>query len=122
MRRRLPWIIGTWLCCQLSLLTAAPMSLLSGALHASDSVTCTCAHAGATECPMHHSTPKKSGCECRNTTDPDAGAVLSMLGPIAVLADARPTVPSAHVTQSPDSQVAPVVSVVVAPDGPPPRA
>jgi hypothetical protein len=90
--------------------------------HAADSVTCTCAHAGATECPMHHSKPKKDGCECRSTTDPDAGAVLSLLGPIAVLTDSPARVPTPPITQLPDYPITQFRSIPVPPDGPPPRA
>jgi len=122
VRRGLSWVICGWLCCQLSILTAAPLSLLSGMPHAADSVTCTCAHAGATECPMHHSKPKKNGCECRSTTDPDAGAVLSLLGPIAVLADAPANVPAPSITQLPNHPITQFVSVIVPPASPPPRA
>jgi hypothetical protein len=90
--------------------------------HAADSVTCTCAHAGATECPMHHSKPKKDGCECRSTTDPDAGAVLSLLGPIAVLADSPACAPASSITQLPNYPITQFASVPAPPDGPPPRA
>jgi hypothetical protein len=122
LRRRLAWIVCGWLCCQLSILTAAPLSLLSGMPHAADSVTCTCAHAGATECPMHHSKPKKDGCECRSTTDPDAGAVLSLLGPIAVLASAPSADAPLAITKSPAHQITTFTSRIAPPTSPPPRA
>jgi hypothetical protein len=122
LRRRLAWIVCGWLCCQLSILTAAPLSLLSGMPHAADSVTCTCAHAGATECPMHHSKPKKDGCECRSTTDPDAGAVLSLLGPIAVLSDPPARAPNPSITQLPNHPITKFTSRLAPPSSPPPRA
>ena len=98
------------------------MSLLSGMPHAADSLTCTCAHAGATECPMHHSKPKKDGCECRSTTDPDASAVLSLLGPVAVLADAPCASAPSEVTTSPIHQIAKFAGFIASPTSPPPRA
>jgi hypothetical protein len=100
----------------------ATLSLASGMSHAADSVTCTCPHTGAAECPMHHSTPKKHGCECRSTTDPDAGAVLSMLGPIAVLADALPRAPEPAITRLPNYPITQFTDAVLSPTSPPPRA
>jgi hypothetical protein len=71
---------------------------------------------------MHHSKPKKDGCECRNTADPDTTAVLSMLGPIAVLTDAPAAVAPTDITTSPNHHVTTFASFVASPDGPPPRA
>jgi len=122
LRRRLTWIACGWLCCQLSILTAAPLTLLSDMPHAADAVACTCAHAGAAECPMHHSKPKKQGCECRSTTDPDAGAVLSMLGPIAVLAVAPSASLPTEIAKSPNHQITKFASRFTPPASPPPRA
>ena len=122
LRGRLSAIACAWLCCQLSILTAAPASLLSGMPHASDSVTCTCGHAGATECPMHHSKPKKEGCECRSTTDPDAAAMLSLLGPIAILAEPPCQAVPVHITKSPDRHITTSTSTIAPPTPPPPRA
>src|SRR3954467_2848486 len=99
LRQRLACIACTWLCCQLSLLAAAPLSLFSHNPHASASISCTCVHTGSAQCPMHHPPPQKRGCECRNTTDPDAANVVSLLGPTAVLTGApAPLMPPAVAT------------------------
>ena len=112
-----------WLCCQLSLLTAAPLSLLADRVHtAADALTCTCAHTGNAECPMHHSKPAKRSCECRGTTDPGAAALLSMLGPIAVLADAIPNTPTPPITQLPNYPLTQFIDTLSPPTAPPPRA
>ena len=122
-RRSLSWVVCGWLCCQLSLLTAAPLSLLVDKMHtAADAITCTCAHSGNAECPMHHSKPVKRGCECRGTTDPGADALLSMLGPIAVLADAPAVMAPADITGSPNQHITQFASVIASPTSPPPRA
>ena len=116
------WIACGWLCCQLSLLTAAPLSLLSHAPQAADAITCTCIHADSAECPMHHPAKKKPGCECRSGTDPDVANIVSLLGPIAVLSAAPSHVEPPAITKLPSSPITRFVSVVAPPDGPPPRA
>lgn len=88
VRSRLSWIACAWLCCQLSILTASPMSLVAHAPGAADAITCTCAHTGNATCPMHHPAKPASSCECRSGTDPDATSIVSLLGPTAVLASA----------------------------------
>jgi hypothetical protein len=114
--------VCAWLSSQLSVLTAAPLSLLLHAPQAADAIACTCAHTGHDECPMHHPKSKKSGCECRSTTDPDAASILSLLGPIAVLSDAPARNAPPSITQLPDSPITRFTSLVESPDGPPPRA
>jgi hypothetical protein len=122
-RRRLTWIVCGWLCCQLSLLTAAPLSLFADRVHtAADAVTCTCIHTGTAECPMHHSKPAKRSCECRGTTDPGAATLLSMLGPIAVLSDTLPRSPEPPITQLPIHPLTQFTNTASPPTAPPPRA
>jgi len=121
VRRKLAWVAGMWLCGQLSLL-AAPLSALANAPEAADSITCTCIHGANAECPMHHPAHKKSDGACRNTTDPDAAAIVSLLGPIAVLVTAPLSVAPLPITQLPNYPITRFSSVPAPPDGPPPRA
>ena len=114
------WIACAWLCCQLSLV-AAPLSLVTHAPAAADAVTCTCTHTGHDECPMHHP-GKRKGCECRSTTDPDAAAIVSLLGPIAVLTNTPARVTPPAITQLPAYPINRFIGFVTSPDGPPPRA
>jgi hypothetical protein len=122
LRQRLGWIVSGWLCCQLSLLTAAPLSLFASAPHAADSMTCTCVHGANAQCPMHHPARPKPDCQCRSTTDPDAAAIVSLLGPIAVLADAPAHATTPPITRLPDYSTTRFTSFIASPDGPPPRA
>jgi hypothetical protein len=125
LRRRLSWIACGWLCCQLAALTLAPVSLVAASSHAADSLTCTCVHGHDgpdAYCPMHHPAKSKSGCECRSTTDPDAPTIVSLIGPIAVLADASLSVTPPPITKLPTYPITQFVGFVAAPDGPPPRA
>jgi hypothetical protein len=87
---------------------------------------CTCPHPGDhATCPMHHPAPKsnsKSDCSCRGTADPPFELVEAVVGPTAVVPDrivfAAPFTPSSF-----DASHTPqLLSVVLTPDGPPPRS
>jgi len=120
LRARVPWIATMWLCCQLSLLAVAPLSLAHP--DAEDSVACTCVHTGSTQCPMHHPATPAPTCQCRSTTDPAAATVVALLGPIAVLANAPSPIAPPAITKLPSYPITRLSVVVAAPDGPPPRA
>src|SRR5580765_4735923 len=120
LRRRLAWIACAWLCCHLSVLTAAPVSLLS-ARPAAELPGCTCIHGANAQCPMHHPVQPPSNCQRRSTSDPGAATLVSLLGPTAVLSSAPQHPAPSSITRSPDHQLTRFDSVVTAPDGPPPR-
>ena len=122
LRARLSWIAAAWLCCQLSLLTAAPLSLITQHSDATDPVACTCVHTGNAQCPMHHPAKPASNCQCRSTTDPGAAALVSMLGPTAVLASVTARLAPPPITQLPTYSITRLTALVAPPDGPPPRA
>ena len=122
IRRRLAWVASCWLCCQLSLLAGTPLSLFAHAPQAADAIACTCMHTGNAECPMHHPAKKKSGCECRSGNDPDAANIVSLLGPIAVLAVTQSQLAPPAITKSPVRPITQFIDFVASPDGPPPRA
>jgi hypothetical protein len=122
LRGRLAAIACTWLCCQFSLLAAAPVSLLADGPHSAQSMACTCVHTGNAQCPMHHPASQKRGCECRGATDPDAATVVSLLGPIAVLAGAPSRLTPPAIAESPAHHITRFTGFIVVPDGPPPRA
>ncbi len=122
VRRRLSWIVSGWLCVQLSLLAGTPLSLFADAPQAADALACTCVHTGTAECPMHHPAKRKPACECRNATDPDAANIVSLLGPIAVLAATPSQLAPPAITTSPVRPITQFIDFVSPPDGPPPRA
>jgi hypothetical protein len=71
---------------------------------------------------MHHPASQKRGCECRNSTDPDAANIVSLLGPMAVLVTASASLMPPALAKSPDHHITSFISFVRVPDGPPPRA
>ena len=104
------------------MLTAAPASLFAHPLQVADAITCTCVHTGNAECPMHRPKSQKRGCECRNTTDPDAANLISLIGPSAVLAATPSQLAPPAIAKSPVRPITQFIDFVAPPDGPPPRA
>ena len=122
LRRHIAWVVSGWLCCQLTLLTAAPLSMFTNAPQAADPITCVCVHGENARCPMHHPAKPTPDCQCRNATNPDSAAIVTLLGPIAVLADAPAHETTLAITQLPNHPITSFVSLATPPDGPPPRA
>src|SRR5215467_12679627 len=121
-RRRLSWVACGWVCCQLSVMLTVQLSLVASGAHAADAISCTCVHGANGQCPMHRPANSKPNCQCRNTSDPDAAAIVSLLGPIAVLADAPAHATTLSITQLPNFPITRFTSFFAPPDGPPPRA
>ena len=130
LRRRVGWLVGAWLVCQLASVATASVSVvrtLGGATVAADAEECNCpdVEPGAT-CPMHHTTrhgvPAKPVCRmCGTTASPDATLVVLTLGlggPTAVAGTHDPSSPSVPVITTDQS----TRSRSARPDAPPPRA
>jgi hypothetical protein len=123
VRRHVARIAGGWLLFQASVLSLTSVSLCAGMIAAAAAQSCTCAHGDGQECPMHPSKPtSKSSCSCRSTNDSTTAALVSLVGPVAVLARAASIVaPSAISTFQVTARTSPAATPV-APDPPPPRA
>jgi hypothetical protein len=124
-RRALRILSGLWLCCQTASLAAASVVLDLEAPAGAVAVECTCALGDHDACPMHHpahSPGSPSNCRWKNSRDPAAAIVIVIVGPSAVVPRriVLDTPRSASVWHhAPDRRV---VSTILAPDGPPPRA
>ena len=79
-------------------------------------------HTGNAACPMHHPAKSPSNCSCRGTTDPGSATLITLLGPVAVLADTPASAAPAPITTSPHHSSTKFTGVILVPDGPPPRA
>ena len=121
VRRRLSWLVRSWLLCQLCVMTAPSVALCAVATEVAESA-CTCAHGEGQECPMHYTTSKSKSCACRSAEDGPAIAMAMFIGETAILPSA--TGPAAFPIQTGVSQ--PMNSHPLdpsyIPDSPPPRA
>lgn len=120
VRQHLRRFVGVLLSVHLCLIAAVPTVLDVDLASAAD---CTCAHGDEQTCPMHHHAPAQHApiCVFRSAANPHADAVMTLLGPVALLiqpfAFERPR-SLAFVTLT-DSRPLSTRSI---PDAPPPRA
>ncbi len=123
VRQHLTRVAMIWLLCHASVLTGVPVSLSAMPDALASEQACTCAHSGATECPMHHQAqaPSKSPCSCRSTADPQAATLGSLLGPIAVLTAPGQVIRLVY-SDAASSLTVPLIDTPTVPDAPPPRA
>jgi len=121
VRRRLSWIICSWLICQAAGIVAAPLALCC---HDADSASLPdcCEGVGPGQvCPMHHKTGDTT-CKMRNACAPGDSALISLSGALGVLPSATVDV---NVFASGESAAWPAAHAVLRttpPDPPPPRA
>src|SRR5260221_499599 len=126
LRRMLRSATAFCFCCQIIGLTASPIALCLEMSYASAGLECTCGHGDHAMCPMHHPAPakprSKSDCSCRSTADPNAAVLVGLVGSPAVMPERIDfdTQLSMSVVLSVSFQH--LLSPIVGPDGPPPRA
>ncbi len=122
MHRRLSWLIACWLIACTVAATAASIEACAAPDDSSASAACTCAHAAGADCPMHHGTKApKPRCSCRTADEDGVGAMLALLGPVAVLPAAAATSPLATITFRRRTALSAVSVRPSVPDPPPPR-
>jgi hypothetical protein len=125
VRRRLSWIAGLWLVCQVAALAAAPcarcpMSHEASAADANDG--CCPGVAPGQYCPMHHTREGGRKCAMHASCGSDTAALASLADGLGLpaLSDA------VDVTTSTAASLAAIDSTTIVrvtpPDSPPPRA
>ena len=132
LRRRLAWIVGLWIVCQVSVLATVPLSLAGIFVNAgAEGVLCTCASASGPDhyCPMHgrHQDHSQTGqnaddCVLRSGTPASDVTLMSLIGGSGLMPPAR-TTPEVILTAEP---ILPVSATVILrserPESPPPRS
>jgi len=122
VRRRLSWVIGAWLLCQIANVSAAPMTFCcqNVATSADDEECCPGLLPGQV-CPMHHTREGERTCKMRGSctgTDASLLALASALGAMP-----QPTVAVNAFAVGVLPRVAPVSTLLRTdrPESPPPR-
>jgi hypothetical protein len=123
VRRRLSWLIGAWLLCQVANVVAAPLTFCcQNVATAADEEKCCPGLLPGQVCPMHHTKEGERTCKMRaSSSGPDASltALASGLGAVPV---STPAV-SAFVLGEPlRSAQSSAILRSARPESPPPRA
>lgn len=123
VRRRLSWLIGAWLLCQIANVAAAPLTFCCQSVAgAADEDTCCPGLLPGQVCPMHH--PKDGGrtCEMRNACARADAALVALAGGVGVLPPATVVASPFDSGDLPHASLRPAIRRSRRPESPPPRA
>jgi hypothetical protein len=123
VRRRLSWLVGVWLLCQIANVAAAPLTFCcQNVATADDEEKCCPDILPGQVCPMHHKKEGERTCKMRNACVRTDAALVALAGSVGVLPPATPAVN----TFDPGDLLRPArqsaVVRVSLPESPPPRA
>ncbi len=120
VRRVLGPLAGSWLLCQMLMLTFTPVSL---GLRSAGELACTCSHGADGMCPMHHhKTPERSKqCRLRNAADATGSVLVPFLSPVALLPSATNLTAPVLADSTSIGGFRTVRDIILPPDAPPPR-
>ena len=123
VRRRLSWLIGAWLLCQLANVAAAPLTFCcQNVATAGDEEKCCPGLLPGQVCPMHHAKEGERTCKMRNACAGTDAALVELAGGIGVL-PAGPAVGSTFdLCDLPRPAPRSAVVRTDRPESPPPRA
>lgn len=123
LRRRLSWLVGVWLLCQIANVAAAPVTFCcQNVATAGDEEKCCPGLLPGQVCPMHHTKEGEKTCKMRNACAQSDAALVALAGALGVLPGTTPAVNAFELGDAP--RLAPRSSIVHAyrPESPPPRA
>ena len=123
VRRRLSWLIGVWLLCQVANVAAAPLTFCcQNVATADDEEKCCPGLLPGQVCPMHHTKEGVRTCKMRDACARTDAALVALAGGLGVLPPATAVVNTFDLGDLP--RPAPRSAIVRAyrPDSLPPRA
>jgi hypothetical protein len=119
-RRVLGPLAGSWLLCQIAILTIVPVALAFGS---TTELACTCSHGADGMCPMHHQQPPAGSKQCRmqNGADDAGSSLVSLSSPFGLLPSTTELSAPILATSAFVGRFRTVRDVILPPDAPPPR-
>ena len=122
-RRRLSWLIGAWLLCQIANVAAAPLTFsCQNVATADDEEKCCPGLLPGQVCPMHHTKEGERTCKVRDACARTDAALVALAGGVGVLPPATAVVntfdPGDRLRPAPRSAIVRAYR----PESPPPRA
>ena len=86
LRRRLSWLIGAWLLCQIANVSAAPLTFCcQNAATASDEEECCPGLLPGQVCPMHHVKQGERACQMRSLCTGTDASLVALAGGLGAL-------------------------------------
>ena len=123
VRRRLPWVIGAWLLCQVAGVAAAPVAFCcQNVATAADEDNCCPGLLPGQVCPMHHTKEGERTSKMRNACARSDAALLALSGGVGVLPKATAIVVAFDSGRPPRLSRPSAIARHHRPESPPPRA
>ena len=123
VRRRLSWLVGAWLLCQIANVAAAPLTFCcQNVAIAGDDEKCCPGLLPGEICPMHHTREGERTCKMRGVCTGTDAAVVALASSLGAMPSATVVVNAFELGDLP--RVAPLSIVLRTdrPESPPPRA
>lgn len=122
-RRRLSWLIGAWLLCQIANVAAAPLTFCcQNVATAEDEEKCCPGLLPGQICPMHHTKEGERTCKMRSACAGTDAALVALAGGIGVLPAATALVSTFDPGELPHPAPRSAPVRAYSPESPPPRA
>lgn len=123
VRRRLSWLIGAWLLCQVANVAAAPLTFCcQNVATADDEEKCCPGLLPGQVCPMHHTKEGERTCKMRNACARADAALVALAGGIGVLPPATAVVNTFDLGDRLRTAPRSIILRACRPESPPPRA
>jgi hypothetical protein len=123
VRRRLSWLVGAWLLCQIANVGAAPLTFCcQNVATAGDDEKCCPGLLPGQICPMHHTKEGERTCKMRSSCAGTDASIVALAGGLGALPAPTPVVSAFELSALP--RVAPQTALLRTdrPESPPPRA
>jgi hypothetical protein len=123
VRRRLSWLIGAWLLCQLANVAAAPLTFCcQNVATAGEDEKCCPGLLPGEICPMHHTKEGERTCKMRAVCTGTDACLVALAGGLGALPRSTPAVNAFVAGDLARLAPRPAILHTARPDSPPPRA
>jgi hypothetical protein len=123
VRRRLSWLVGVWLLCQIANVAAAPLTFsCQNVATAGDDEKCCPGLLPGQICPMHHTKEGERTCKMRSVCTGTDASIIALAGGLGAVPESTALVNAFELGDLP--RVAPRSAILCTdrPESPPPRA
>ena len=123
VRRRLSWLVGAWLLCQIANVAAAPLTFCcQNVTTADDEEKCCPGLLPGQVCPMHHTREGEPTCKMRSVCTGSDASLVALASGLAAMPAATAVVNAFAPGELPRVAPRPAALRSDRPESPPPRA
>ena len=122
VRRRLSWLVGAWLLCQIANVAAAPLTFCcQNVATAEDEDACCPGLLPGQVCPMHHVKEGEPTCKMRSVCTGSDASIVELAGGLGAIPASTSVVNTFELGDVPRLAPQPAILRTDRPESPPPR-